>query len=123
MTEAPTEIARHAARRVRPGGTLLLIGGTGVRRVSRELGIVSVITAAMPMLVATLALEIAPVRVNLLAPGFVDTSLSASLLGEALEDPDAGCANAPHPACRQAGGRCGARRTRHGQHRSDGRHT
>jgi NAD(P)-dependent dehydrogenase (short-subunit alcohol dehydrogenase family) len=34
---------------------------------------------------ATLALELAPVRVNLIAPGFVDTPLSARLLGDGLE--------------------------------------
>jgi NAD(P)-dependent dehydrogenase (short-subunit alcohol dehydrogenase family) len=32
-----------------------------------------------------LALELAPVRVNLIAAGFVDTPLSASLLGDQLE--------------------------------------
>jgi NAD(P)-dependent dehydrogenase (short-subunit alcohol dehydrogenase family) len=35
--------------------------------------------------VANLALEIAPIRVNLIAAGFVDTPLSASLLGDQLE--------------------------------------
>jgi NAD(P)-dependent dehydrogenase (short-subunit alcohol dehydrogenase family) len=39
----------------------------------------------MPALVANLALELAPVRVNLIAAGFVDTPLSASLLGEDLD--------------------------------------
>ena len=34
---------------------------------------------------ANLALEIAPVRVNLIAAGFVDTALSAELLGERLD--------------------------------------
>ena len=43
-------------------------------------------TAALPALTASLALEIAPVRVNLIAAGFVDTPLSASLLGDRLEE-------------------------------------
>jgi NAD(P)-dependent dehydrogenase (short-subunit alcohol dehydrogenase family) len=47
---------------------------------------VSTITAALPALTATLALELAPVRVNLIAAGFVDTPLSASLLGDELEN-------------------------------------
>ena len=42
-------------------------------------------TAALPALTASLALEVAPVRVNLIAAGFVDTPLSASLLGDQLE--------------------------------------
>ena len=72
------EVARNAAPKMRPGGTLLLIGGTGGRRVSRALGIASAATAAIPPFVAALALELAPVRVNLIAAGFVDTPLSAS---------------------------------------------
>jgi NAD(P)-dependent dehydrogenase (short-subunit alcohol dehydrogenase family) len=39
------------------------------------------LAVALPALTANLALELAPVRVNLIAPGFVDTRLSASLLG------------------------------------------
>ena len=80
------EVARHARGRMRPGGTLLLMGGTGGRRVGRGLGIVSAATAALPPFTAALALELAPVRVNLIAAGFVDTPLSASLLGDGLED-------------------------------------
>jgi NAD(P)-dependent dehydrogenase (short-subunit alcohol dehydrogenase family) len=33
----------------------------------------------------TLALEVAPIRVNLIAAGFVDTPLSATLLGDQLD--------------------------------------
>jgi NAD(P)-dependent dehydrogenase (short-subunit alcohol dehydrogenase family) len=80
------EVARNAAPKMRPGGTLLLMGGTGGRRVSRSSGIVAAATAALPPFTATLALELAPVRVNLIAAGFVDTPLSASLLGDGLED-------------------------------------
>ena len=79
------EVARNAAGRMRPGGSLLLMGGTGGRRISRDLGIVSAATAVLPPFTATLALELAPVRVNLIAAGFVDTPLSASLLGDQLE--------------------------------------
>jgi NAD(P)-dependent dehydrogenase (short-subunit alcohol dehydrogenase family) len=70
---------------MQPGGTLLFVGGTGGRRISRELGIASAATAALPPFTAALALELAPIRVNLIAPGFVDTPLSASLLGDGLD--------------------------------------
>ncbi|MGI5206964.1 SDR family oxidoreductase [Spirillospora sp. CA-108201] len=80
------QIARSAAPRMRPGGTLLLMGGTGGRRIRRGLGLIAAATAALPPFTATLALELAPVRVNLIAAGFVDTPLSASLLGDRLDE-------------------------------------
>jgi NAD(P)-dependent dehydrogenase (short-subunit alcohol dehydrogenase family) len=80
------EVARNAAGKMRPGGTLLLMGGTGGRRIGRDLGIASAATAVLPPFAAALALELAPVRVNLIAAGFVDTPLSASLLGDRLEE-------------------------------------
>src|SRR5438067_2936436 len=80
------QVARNAARKVKPGGTLLFMGGTGGRHPGVGLGLVSTVTAALPALTAQLALELAPVRVNLIAAGFVDTPLSASLLGDELEN-------------------------------------
>ena len=80
----PLQIARCIAGKVRPGGTLLFIGGTGGRRPSGGALIVT-FTAGLPALVKSLALELAPIRVNLIAPGFVDTPLSASILGEGLD--------------------------------------
>jgi NAD(P)-dependent dehydrogenase (short-subunit alcohol dehydrogenase family) len=79
-------VARNAAHKVRPGGTLLFMGGTGGRRPGIGMGIAAAVTAALPALTANLALELAPVRVNLIAAGFVDTPLSASLLGDELEN-------------------------------------
>jgi NAD(P)-dependent dehydrogenase (short-subunit alcohol dehydrogenase family) len=78
-------VARSAASKVRPGGTLIFMGGTGGRRPASGMSITGAVTAAMPALTANLAIEIAPVRVNLIAAGFVDTPLSAELLGAQLE--------------------------------------
>ena len=79
-------VAQHAVGRVRPGGSLLFMGGTGGRRPGIGLSLIAAATAALPALIASLAVEVAPVRVNLIAAGFVDTPLSASLLGDRLEE-------------------------------------
>ena len=82
----PLQIARNATNKIRPGGTLLFMSGTGGRRAAKGLVLISALTAALPALTRNLALEIAPVRVNLIAAGFVDTPLSAQLLGDELEE-------------------------------------
>jgi NAD(P)-dependent dehydrogenase (short-subunit alcohol dehydrogenase family) len=79
-------VAHNAIGKVRPGGTLIFMGGTGARRPAIGLSIASAATAALPALTASLALELAPIRVNLIAAGFVDTPLSAELLGDQLEN-------------------------------------
>jgi NAD(P)-dependent dehydrogenase (short-subunit alcohol dehydrogenase family) len=79
------EVARGAAAKVRPLGSLIFMGGTGARRPRKGLAIASTVTVAMPTLIASLALELAPVRVALIAAGFVDTPLSAALLGDDLD--------------------------------------
>jgi NAD(P)-dependent dehydrogenase (short-subunit alcohol dehydrogenase family) len=84
--QLPIQVARNAANRVRPGGTLLFMGGTGGRRTGVGLSLISALTAALPALTRNLALELAPIRVNLIAAGFVDTPLSARLLGDRLDD-------------------------------------
>ena len=45
----------------------------------------SVIGGTMTALIAVLAVELAPLRVNMIAAGFVDTPMSASLLGDGLQ--------------------------------------
>ena len=45
----------------------------------------STLAAYGPALTKCLALELAPIRVNLIAPGFVDTPLAAELLGNQLD--------------------------------------
>jgi NAD(P)-dependent dehydrogenase (short-subunit alcohol dehydrogenase family) len=79
-------VAQHAVGRVRPGGTLLFMSGTGGRQRGPGLSLIAAVATAMPALIANLAFELAPIRVNLIAAGFVDTPLSASLLGDELEN-------------------------------------
>jgi NAD(P)-dependent dehydrogenase (short-subunit alcohol dehydrogenase family) len=81
----PLQVARDAVTKVRPGGTLIFMGGTGGRRTAPGLAFISALTAASPALIRNLALELAPIRVNLIAAGFVDTPLSAALLGNQLD--------------------------------------
>src|SRR6478672_9408976 len=81
----PIEVARNAVGKVRPGGTLLFMGGTGGRRTDKGFALIGALTAALPALTRNLALGLAPIRVNLIAAGFVDTPLSAALLGDQLD--------------------------------------
>lgn len=66
-------------------GSLTFIGGTGGRQRGVGRTVIGALTAAMPAIVENMAVELAPLRVNLVAPGFVDTALSARLLGDQLE--------------------------------------
>jgi NAD(P)-dependent dehydrogenase (short-subunit alcohol dehydrogenase family) len=64
----PMQVARNAVGKVRPGGTLLFMGGTGGRRPVAG-AVITATAAALPALVKSLALELAPIRVNAIAAG------------------------------------------------------
>jgi NAD(P)-dependent dehydrogenase (short-subunit alcohol dehydrogenase family) len=81
----PMQVARAAASKARPPGTLLFMASTDGSSTAPGLAFMSALSAALPALTKNLALEIAPVRVNLIAAGFVDSPLSATLLGDGLE--------------------------------------
>jgi len=70
----------------RPGGSITLMSGTGSKHPAPGLTVIGATVASRTAAAANLALEIGPVRLNLIAAGFVDTPLSARLLGDGLED-------------------------------------
>ena len=78
-------IARASSARIRPGGSLTLITGTYARRPGVGLSIAAIAAAAVPAIAANVAVELAPMRTNAIAAGFVDTPLSARILGDELE--------------------------------------
>ena len=76
----PLQVARNAAGKIRPGGTLLLVDGAATPRPEAGLALGSAVTVGMPALVASLALELAPLRVNLIAAGDVGASPNVAAL-------------------------------------------
>lgn len=78
-------IARECAPRVRPGGSLTFFTGTDARRPGQGQAIAAILSAALPTIAANASVELAPLRVNVIAAGFVDTPLSGRLLGDELE--------------------------------------
>ena len=75
---------RHAAIKISAG---IAKPRPPIRKPSRGIGLSleAAGAAAPPALIANLAVEIAPIRINLIAAGFVDSPLSASLLGDDLD--------------------------------------
>jgi NAD(P)-dependent dehydrogenase (short-subunit alcohol dehydrogenase family) len=69
----PLQVARDAASKVRPGGTLLFMSSAGGHHSAIGGSLASVVTATLPALTKRLAREIAPVRANLIATGAVET--------------------------------------------------
>jgi len=80
----PLQVGREAVNKVRPGGTLLFTGCTDGRHAVAGPAFISAITAALSAMTKSLATELAPIRVNVIAAGFVDTPGAAATLGDRL---------------------------------------
>lgn len=71
--------AKHAAPRLRPGGSIVLSSGLAGARPHPGWSLGASICSAMEGLTRALAVELAPTRVNIVAPGVVRTPLWDSL--------------------------------------------
>jgi len=66
---------KYASGHIKPGGSIGLMGGNAGLRPAKNWTIASSICSAMEGLTRALAVELAPIRVNLVVPGIVRTGL------------------------------------------------
>jgi len=74
------------AAEIRPGGSLTFVSGFLSVRPRPNSAIVSAANGALESLARALALELAPVRVNAVSPGIIDTPIRAAMPEEARRD-------------------------------------
>jgi NAD(P)-dependent dehydrogenase (short-subunit alcohol dehydrogenase family) len=74
------------AAEIRPGGSLTFVSGFLSIRPRPNSAIVSAANGALESLARALALELAPVRVNAVSPGIIDTPIRAAMPEEARRD-------------------------------------
>jgi NAD(P)-dependent dehydrogenase (short-subunit alcohol dehydrogenase family) len=75
----PLQVAHEAAKMIHPRGTLLFTGCTDGRRATAGRALASAITAGLSAMAKTLASELAPIRVNVVAAGFIAPADVAAL--------------------------------------------
>lgn len=66
-------LAKHGASYIRPNGSITFTSGIASRRSYPGYSAVSAMNAATEALAKAIAIELAPIRVNTVCPGFVDT--------------------------------------------------
>jgi len=71
--------AKYGAPRLRPGGSIVLFSGMWSQRPPAGVATVAAINSAIEGLARALAVELAPIRVNAVAPGLVDTPIYAGM--------------------------------------------
>jgi NAD(P)-dependent dehydrogenase (short-subunit alcohol dehydrogenase family) len=74
------------AAEIRAGGSLTLVSGFLSIRPRPNSAIVSAANAALESLSRALALELAPLRVNCISPGIIDTPIRAAMPAEARKE-------------------------------------
>jgi len=69
----PILLAKHFGPVLRPGGSILLFSGVAAWRPAPGLAVMATTNGAVASLAEALAVELAPIRVNALSPGIVDS--------------------------------------------------
>lgn len=75
----PLLLAKHFAPQLSPGGSLLLFSGLAAWKPSRGAAVQGIVNGAVTYVAAHLAVELAPIRVNAIAPGIIDSGVWDSM--------------------------------------------
>jgi NAD(P)-dependent dehydrogenase (short-subunit alcohol dehydrogenase family) len=69
----PLMLAKHLAARINEGGSLTIFSGVAAAKIAVGTLAVAITNGAADVLARSLALELAPIRVNAVSPGVIDT--------------------------------------------------
>lgn len=78
--------AKYSAPKIRAGGSITFMSGTAGQRPLDGASVASASCGAVEAFARALAIDLAPIRVNTIRPGFVDTPLLDALLGAQREE-------------------------------------
>ncbi|MBZ9995830.1 SDR family oxidoreductase [Mesorhizobium sp. BH1-1-4] len=78
----PLLLAKHGAPRLAAAGSMSFVSGIAAYRPAARGSVVAAVNAALEGLVRALAIELAPIRVNAVSPGWVDTGIWAQVAGD-----------------------------------------
>ena len=81
----PFFAAQESAARIRPGGSITFTSGIAARRPMRGGSAAAAVNSGLEGLVRALAIELAPIRVNAVSPGWTDTSIWDGMAGMTQE--------------------------------------
>jgi NAD(P)-dependent dehydrogenase (short-subunit alcohol dehydrogenase family) len=82
----PLLLAKHGAAMLSGAGSITFTSGIAAYRPAARGAVLAAINAALEGLVRALAVELVPVRVNAVSPGWVDTEIWSSIAGDRKDE-------------------------------------
>ena len=82
----PLLLAKHGASLLEPGGSIVFTSGIAAYRPGPRASLLAALNGGLASLAAALAVELAPIRVNVVSPGWVDTPIWQDVAGDSTAD-------------------------------------